>query len=701
MSQNTDQNSNSPIQRTSLSREFDQIIQNPTGKRKRDTPNVLDQDFVELASDNEEETLEPPLEFSDFEEIQSLNESQVSDVSSESSNSSFVLQYFERIDDEKVQCLICKAQGKGKEGLKYPKVGGKITNLHKHPCILKLKKEKNDGKDKIQTTLTGKPLYGPKLPPIEQKKITNYLKKWILLDEQAFFVTKSDSFRQFVWNLNNRYRIPKTTTVKDLLNDDLIKLESFLTNTLIPSLSSFSLSFDLCTTQTDLHLLCVVMHWFNIDKKSLDAKILKIIDMSDVVHVTGEKIKDSLENMMNHFKFDKEKVLMWVADGGSNGKNAIEEQLGADLFHCLPHVLNLIVQSALQIIGSLLHKCKSIVTFIHQSNVAWTILKQKQAQENDLLQLSNIIYKIVMEVSTRWNSSLMMMKRLELLTKCLNETFKELNRNDFIISKEDHSILKDIISILEPIERESTYFSSEKHSRLSHVWPRMIALEQDLLESDLQHEISFQFRDFIVKDLKERCNKIFKMEIIQFGTILDPIFKDLSFIENENEKKSYYTTFIDKCVKNYMKITPLQTITSSISQSTPSNAPKQTGNLSKFMNVTKTVSQSILSESELKKKYKNDTSDELKEFLKIQNTEDIITIDPLDWWHMNRLRFPILSKMAFVFLSIPTGSVAVERRFSTINRIVQGRWKLEAKTIEILTTLKDWIEDTNYKQIFK
>ena len=69
------------------------------------------------------------------------------------------------------------------------------------------------------------------------------------------------------------------------------------------------------------------------------------------------------------------------------------------------------------------------------------------------------------------------------------------------------------------------------------------------------------------------------------------------------------------------------------------------------------------SQAEVHLSLRAQVEDEVRRF----KIEDSLTLDanPLDWWHLNQGRYPLLAKMAKVFLAIPATSVPSERVFST------------------------------------
>ena len=68
---------------------------------------------------------------------------------------------------------------------------------------------------------------------------------------------------------------------------------------------------------------------------------------------------------------------------------------------CVAHTINLGTQRGLQVkqLETLLGRIRRVVTYFHKSSTATTILKSKQA----ILEIPQ--HKLIMDVSTRWNST--------------------------------------------------------------------------------------------------------------------------------------------------------------------------------------------------------------------------------------------------------------------------------------------------------
>nr|GMD68580.1 zinc finger BED domain-containing protein RICESLEEPER 2-like [Ipomoea batatas] len=83
----------------------------------------------------------------------------------------------------------------------------------------------------------------------------------------------------------------------------------------------------------------------------------------------------------------------------------------------------------------------------------------------------------------------------------------------------------------------------------------------------------------------------------------------------------------------------------------------------------------------------------------------------LDWWKMNRIQYPILSRMAAYVLAIPVTSVASEVTFSAGTRVIDSyRASLVPDTVQTLVCGGDWLrhiqgvtkakKEKSYQEIF-
>ena len=77
-----------------------------------------------------------------------------------------------------------------------------------------------------------------------------------------------------------------------------------------------------------------------------------------------------------------------------------------------------------------------------------------------------------------------------------------------------------------------------------------------------------------------------------------------------------------------------------------------------------------------------------------QESGKILYPDPLDWWRINAVKFPLLAALARRLLTIPASQAQSERVFSSAGQIVtqivtQTRNRLSSENVELLVALKN------------
>ncbi|XP_050378391.1 zinc finger BED domain-containing protein DAYSLEEPER-like [Argentina anserina] len=83
---------------------------------------------------------------------------------------------------------------------------------------------------------------------------------------------------------------------------------------------------------------------------------------------------------------------------------------------------------------------------------------------------------------------------------------------------------------------------------------------------------------------------------------------------------------------------------------------------------------------------------ELNKYLDEVRLDNLVDLDVLAWWKMERHRYPILSQMARDVLTIPVSTVASESAFSIGGRVLdEYRSSLLPETVQALLCTRDWI----------
>ena len=129
----------------------------------------------------------------------------------------------------------------------------------------------------------------------------------------------------------------------------------------------------------------------------------------------------------------------------------------------------------ISIVSKLLAKARKLVAHFKQSVRATTALHQRQVE----MKMKKL--NVVQDVSTRWNSSLYMLRRLLLLrvpiTAVMNDSSATKAADQALnLTPSQYHLAEKLVEILEPFESATTLLSAEKIVTLSLVPPIMFCL---------------------------------------------------------------------------------------------------------------------------------------------------------------------------------------------------------------------------------
>ncbi|KAL4103950.1 hypothetical protein QTP88_019267 [Uroleucon formosanum] len=234
-----------------------------------------------------------------------------------------------------------------------------------------------------------------------------------------------------------------------------------------------------------------------------------------------------------------------ITDSGAKIKSAVKK-LRIPHIPCTAHILNLIFTQALvfrspygdntdndvlepyecQNLNDLLKKCRSIVTYLKKCELGALKLKLKQ------------------DVSTRWNSSLLMLERLVELKEPLTYAMLSLKDGPVMLNAQEWEVIEDAIPILKPFEVMINELSGENYSTLAMVIPLVRGLHISLVSKQMRTYLGQLLKQKLLGSLNSRFKLIEEQNPkpeFSRATLLDPRFKKLAFqhtINAENVEKS-------------------------------------------------------------------------------------------------------------------------------------------------------------------
>nr|XP_004207508.1 zinc finger BED domain-containing protein 4-like [Hydra vulgaris] len=289
------------------------------------------------------------------------------------------------------------------------------------------------------------------------------------LDNQPFTLVEDIGFNNLMNHLEPRY---------------CMSSRKFYSKTIIPQLYmelNNKISYKLIKTDyigfsSDIWT-CSISHksFVSLSSHSIDKDFNRFDVVLHASHFpeshTGINISKKLESMWDSWKIQAERRHILVRDGASNmisGSNLAE----IPAIHCTIHLLQLVVSDTTSenIVIDVLSKCRRLVTHFNHSSLACNNFKQIQLQQNlDPLCL-------VQDVPTRWNSTYLMLDRLNKL-KIPVQLYLAESSDLMPFSTLEWTLILNIIKLLKPFFQLTQEMSSEI-TTLSSVIPNMCSLKK-------------------------------------------------------------------------------------------------------------------------------------------------------------------------------------------------------------------------------
>jgi hypothetical protein len=275
------------------------------------------------------------------------------------------------------------------------------------------------------------------MTPEKLENLKRLLLKIIVNDERPLRLFDTPSFKAYVKELNPKYDVPCQKTMTDFRKGVDGVVVSKLKD-IIRTIPSYSITTDGWKSNTKIPFQTMEIHYVDFANGAsiLKTRVVRCQEV-DAVHIDHEKLEEEFKMLFQSIGIDKQKIIFAVVDGGGNQKKALKK-MGIRTIHCINHVLNLIVQSGQEPLGELFRKPKALVTWFNSSYVNMAMLKKSQQESNDLLKkeygedFTNIIYSLVQECETRWNSWYLCINRITLLWPEIKQVLIKKKRTDLM-----------------------------------------------------------------------------------------------------------------------------------------------------------------------------------------------------------------------------------------------------------------------------
>ena len=170
------------------------------------------------------------------------------------------------------------------------------------------------------------------------------------------------------------------------------------------------------------------------------------------------------------------------------------------------------------------------MSHFHHSVKATYVLEEKQ----QLLQHTDLM--LIKDVSTQWNSSYQMVERFLVLQQPVCAALIELQRQDLMPHDSEVATMEVYRAIMKPIADITDVTGGEKHISISAVRPLIYKLHNCYLKINASEKSLEKVMKtaMCTKLLQYYDDNVQSSEILNIAAFLDPCFKLLNFLEEED-----------------------------------------------------------------------------------------------------------------------------------------------------------------------
>ncbi|RRT69539.1 hypothetical protein B296_00016584 [Ensete ventricosum] len=540
----------------------------------------------------------------------------------------------------------------------------------------------------------------------DQEESYLYLAKMIIVHEYPLHMVENPAFVSFVQSLQPRFKMVDVNAMEGEVLSVYHKEKQNLMQIFGTMPGRISLTIGLWTTSQTLGYICVSGQYVDSDWK-LHRRMLNFMLVSSPhsENALSEAISVSLSewNM-------KTKLFTITLDNNcsshdiysSNLRDYLSNKntlmLNGQLFvvRCYANILNVVAQDVIASIHGIVYNIRESVKFV----------KASPAREEKFAEIALQIgipgrKALSLDVTTLWNTTYLMMEAaleykeaFTFLETCDDNYNEAPSADDWkkveVVCTFLRLLYDSANTIMTTIEQTANIFFQE-------AWKVQLELANGTLSEDT-------VVSSIAKEMHEKFDKYWKdcSLVLAISVVMDPRFKmklvEFSFAKIYGEDSASYIKVVnDNIHELYLEYVsqPLQLMPAYVDQgeanhmngndNNPPATPNSTGD--GLLDFDVYLSEMAVNQS---------TKSELDQYLEESLVPRIQGFDILNWWKLNNLKYPTLSKMVRDALAIPVSMVGTGCSIfgsGTGSRVLDDyRSSLCPETVEALFCAKDWLQ---------
>lgn len=527
----------------------------------------------------------------------------------------------------------------------------------------------------------------------DQERSRLDLARMIILHGYPLTMVDHVGFKVFVKNLQPQFEVVPNNDI-EISCVEIYSREKQKVFEMISKLHGrINLSVEMWSSPDNADYLCLTAHYIDDDWK-LHRKILNFVtlDSSHTRDMLSEVIIKCLMSWEIEFKlfamtFDDcstdDDIVVRIKDRISQSRPHLSNSQLFDV-RSAAHVLNLIVQDAIEAFRGVIQKIQGSIRYVKTSQA-------NQGKFNDICQHVGVNSQknLVLDSPVQWNSTYFMLETaLE-----YRAVFCHLRDHDHeyesAITDEEWDWTSSITSYLKLFVEITSIFPGNKCPTANIYFPDICDIHIQLIEWCKSPD---SFLSSLASKMKAKFDKYWsKCSLaLAVAAILDPRFK-MKLVEYYYSQ-IYGSTALDR----------IKEVSDSIKEL-----------FSAYSICSTLVDEGSAAPGSSLPTTSNDSRDRLKGFDKFlhetsQNQNSVSDLDKyleepvfprncdfsvLNWWKVHTPRYPILSMMARDVLGTPMSTVAPESAFSCGGRVLEScQSLLSAETRQALICTRDWLQ---------
>ncbi|XP_077065477.1 E3 SUMO-protein ligase ZBED1-like [Siphateles boraxobius] len=555
------------------------------------------------------------------------------------------------IDKTKVICVYCRCElsyHRSTSSLKYHLMAKHTAADANSPPPRQSQATMDDFTQKHMDTTT-------------RNKLTAAIAKWVATACRPVNVVEDGGLADIIRIASNdwTYELPSRATITSHLQK-LHETEKAKVQQALEETKTVALTGDYWTSLSNHNYLGVTSHYFD-PQWNLQSHALTVIKTEE--RHCADAVAEHFMKVAREWNIEH-KVVSLTTDSARN-MIAAARQLPFEHMPCIAHCVHRAVTVSLtnSPFDSALSKCRKVVGHFKHSPANQAELEQQQVAHHQKKE------SLAQEVSTRWNSTLEMIKRVQRNAEPLRDALALHTTKVAMLTATELEKLKKLEAVMEHCRYVSELLGGEKFVSCSVVLPALCHLSRVMEVTEDDPAYMIKFKGTFAADMEGRKEKI-NITWLRVATALDPRFKDLKCLSKPDRAEVWGTIH-------------------ALLQEIERKRPAQPDNQVTPEPPTKKPTLMLAHESS-----SDEEEDCVEQCLERYKAEPLIGMDdcPLEWWSMHEGAHNEMACLARKY-STPATSVPSERLFSLSGHVVQKkRASLLSENVNRLVCLSNWLK---------